>query len=221
VGILLGYLAHTALLPISLPTLGDVFPTMVPKLAEGVHFFFDPYLIVPALGVAVIAIIETGVSATIADKMTGTVHNPRREVLGLALGNVASGIFGGIPSTAALARTSLNIKSGADHKTAGMINAACIVVISFVFLSSFKYIPMAVIAAILVYVAYQLIERDVLAHSWKNAQKQFWIIIFVAAVCVYKDTIWGIAAGILISLAGLGLHHVRSFKNRTKTHEIN
>jgi SulP family sulfate permease len=214
-GILLGYLSHKAIVPFILPTLGDVFPSMTPKLAEGAHFFFDPYLIVPALGVAVIAIIETGVSATIADKMTGTTHNPRREVFGLALGNIASGIFGGIPATAALARTSLNIKSGADKKTAAMINAICIVVISFVFLSSFKYIPMAVIAAILFYVAYQLIERDVIAHSWKNAKKQFWIIVFVAAVCVYKDTIWGITSGVFIFLIDLGFRRMQSIMKRT------
>jgi SulP family sulfate permease len=145
--------------------------------------------------------------------MTGTVHDPRREVFGLALGNLASGIFGGIPATAALARTSLNIKSGADNKAAGIINAICIVVISFVFLSSFKYIPMAVIAAILVYVAYQLIERDVIAHSWKNARKQFWIIILVAAICVYKDTIWGIAVGIIIFLVGMTFRRMRSVKD--------
>lgn len=208
-GILIGYLSHKGFIPVTLPTLGDAFPSMVPKLAEGVHLFFEPYLILPALGVAVIAIIETGISATIADKMTGTVHNPRREVFGLALGNLASGIFGGIPATAALARTSLNIKSGADNKASGVINAVCIIVISFVFLSSFKYIPMFVISAILVYVAYQLIERDVIAHSWKNARKQFWIIILVAVICVYKDTIWGIATGVGIFLLGILIRRIQ------------
>lgn len=187
----------------SLPTLGDIFPNMNPQLAQGAHLFFDPYLIVPALGVALIAIIETGISASIADKMTGTRHNPNKEVFGLALGNVASGVFGGLPVTAALARTSLNVKSGADHKVSGVINAICVIVISFVFLSYFQYIPMAVIASILTFVAYQLIERDVLVHSWKNAHKQFWIIVLVAFICVYKDTILGISVGVIISLLGM------------------
>lgn len=209
-GIALGYISHSSFFSFTLPTLGDMFPSITPKLAEGVHFFFEPHIIVPAIGIAVIAVIETGISATIADKITGTTHNSRKEVFGLALGNIASGIFGGIPATAALARTSLNIKSGADNKTAGMINAVCIVVISFIFLSSFKYIPMAVIASILVYVAYQLIERDVLAHSWKNARKQFWIITLVAMICVYKDTIWGIATGIVIFLIGKIITRIQS-----------
>ncbi len=202
IGILLGYLAHLGVIHATIPTLGDVFPSMAPRFAENMHVFFAPYLIVPALGIALIAIIETGISATIADNVTGTKHNPKKEVFGLGLGNIASGLFGGMPVTAALARTSLNIKSGADHKTSGVINAVCIVVISSVFLSFFKYIPMAVIAAILTYVAYQLIERDVLVHSWKNARKQFLIILIVAFVCVYKDTIWGIAIGICIALVG-------------------
>ncbi len=202
VGILFGYLVHNRIIPATLPTLGDVFPNMVPQFTQSHHVFFTPYLILPALGIALIAIIETGISATIADNITGTKHDSKKEVFGLALGNIASGIFGGLPVTAALARTSLNIKSGADHKTSGIINAICIVLISFVFLSSFQYIPMAVIAAILTFVAYQLIERDVLVHSWKNAHKQFWIIMLVAFVCVYKDTIWGIAIGVCIGLIG-------------------
>lgn len=204
IGILLGYLAHKGIVQASLPTLGDVFPAMTPQLAQGVHVFFAPYLILPALGVALIAIIETGISATVADTMTGTEHDSKKEVFGLALGNIASGLFGGLPVTAALARTSLNVKSGANHKISGIINSICIVVISFLFLSSFQYIPMAVIAAILTHVAYQLIERDVLVHSWKNAHKHFWIIIFVAFVCIYKDTIWGIVAGVVIALIGAG-----------------
>lgn len=204
-GIIIGYFSHTGTLGISVLTLGDVFPSMVPKLAENVHFFFSTSLIIPALGIALIAIIETGISATIADKMTGTEHDPKKEIFGLALGNLAAGFFGGMPATAALARTSLNVKSGADHKTSGMINALCIIVISFLFLGAFKFIPMAVTAAILVYVAYQLIEREALAHSWKNARRQFFIILIVAAICVYKDTIWGIAAGIVIHLGGLAL----------------
>ncbi len=210
VGILVGYLAHTGVFSFTLLTLGDVFPTMIPKIAEGVRIFFDSSLLVPALGIALIAIIETGISATIADTMTGTAHDPKKEIFGLALGNIASGVFGGIPATAALARTSLNIKSGADHKTSGVINAVFIVAISFLLLGFFKFIPMAVTAAILVYVAYQLIEREALAHSWKNARKQFFIILVVAALCVYKDTIWGIGLGIALHGAGLGIQKIKA-----------
>lgn len=201
-GILLGFLSVKELIPINIKTLGEVFTKISPKLAESTNLFFEPYLLIPALGVALIAIIETGISAAVADKATNTIHNPKKEIFGLGLANVASGIFGGIPATAALARTSLNIKSGADHKVSGIINALCIILISFIFLRYFTYIPMAVISAILTFVAYQLVETEYLVNASKHNKKELIITIFVVMVCIYKDTIIGIAAGIVIFLVG-------------------
>lgn len=202
IGILIGLLSIKSIIPFSIKTLGDVFPVILPKIAEPAILFFDPYLIIPAIGVATVAIIETGISATIADKSTGTIHNPKKEVFGLGLANIASGIFGGIPATAALARTSLNIKSGADHKISGIINAICIIIISFIFLKYFIYIPMAVIASILIFVAYQLVEKESLANMSKHNKKEFIITILVAIICVYEDTIVGIAAGLIVFIIG-------------------
>jgi SulP family sulfate permease len=199
-GILLGYLATAQKLPFSLATLGSKFPDISAKLFIAPHIYFNYSLIVPAIGVALIAIIETGISAKIADGITGTKHNEQKEIFGLSIANIISGLAGGIPATAALARTSLNMKSGANHKTSGMLNALSILVISFIFLKYFVYIPMAVIASILVFTAYQLIEKEPLKHMWTHNKFDFVITALVAFICIYKDTIYGIAFGLIIYL---------------------
>jgi len=70
--------------------------------------------------------------------MTDTKHNQAREVLGVAMANIGSGIFGGMPSTAALARTALNVKSGATSRVSTLLNALFVIIISFVLLPLFK-----------------------------------------------------------------------------------
>lgn len=213
IGILIGYMSTQGDLPFSLRTLGDVYPTIAPKLFELPDIFWSTSLIVPALGVALVAIIETGISAQIADQMTKTTHNPKKEVLGVGISNLVSGLMGGIPATAALARTSLNVKSGANDKVSGMINSICILIISFVFLAYFKFIPMAIIASILVYTAYQLVEKEPLIHMCKHEKQELFIAMIIAAVCIYHDTIYGIGLG-------LAIFGVRTLlqKGRIKTH---
>ena len=73
---------------------------------------FNKDVIYSSIAVAFIAVLETLISARLADEMTKTHHDRQKEVLGLSLANIASGLCGGIPATAALARTSLNVKTG-------------------------------------------------------------------------------------------------------------
>lgn len=202
IGILLGYASSTNALPFTLQTLGSRYSDLSAQL------FIFPNLTVPynwnfiatALTVALIAIIETMLSARIADSMTKTKHNKRKEMLGLGIANLASGIAGGIPATAALARTSLNIKSGATNKTSGIVNAIAIILISFFLLPYFKFLPLTVIAAILVTVAVRMIEKEHLVRMYRIDKKSFWIAMVVAFITVYEDPIMGILVGAAISM---------------------
>lgn len=198
-GILLGYLAASELLPFNLTTLGSTFDISF-KLIQPYHPNFSLQLIPTAGAVALIAILETMLSAKIADGMTHTKHNPRKEMLGLGLANIASGIAGGIPATAALARTSLNIKTGANNKISAAISAVALIVISFIFLTSFKYIPMAVIAAILVYVAVNMIETEHFIKFYKYQKSGFWLALVVGGITFYEDPIIGILFGTAVAL---------------------
>ena len=200
IGILLGYLSQAKLIPIALQTLGQKYANMQPVLFSPWEFTWDWSLIVAGLTVALIAILETMLSAKIADNMAGTKHNKRKEMLGLGLANIASGLMGGIPATAALARTSLNVKTGANNKMSATVSSVSIAVISLLLLGFFKYIPMAVIAAILVFVAIRMIEVQHLSHIWKTNRFEFALMMVVAIITIYEDPIVGILIGTAISL---------------------
>jgi SulP family sulfate permease len=200
VGILLGYASVQGIIPVQLLTLGQQYPDLSPKLFLMPEFFFERSLIITSFAVALVAILETMISAKIADGMTKTKHNARKEMLGLGLANVVTGFMGGIPATAALARTSLNIKSNATHKFSAAISSISVAVISLLLLQYFVYIPLAVIAAILVFVAVRMVELHHVRHLWTYDKKNFWLALIVATVTIYEDPIVGIFFGTAISL---------------------
>lgn len=200
IGILIGYLSVSQIMPISIATLGAKYPEMAPALFIPFSLKLSQSTVIAALTVSIVAILETMISAKIADGMTKTKHHKRKEMLGLSLANIASGLFGGIPATAALARTSLNIKSGATDKMSATISSVAIVIISFILLSSFKYIPMPVIAAILAFVAVRMVEVEHIKHAYDHNKTDFALILFVAFMTVFEDPIIGILLGATVSL---------------------
>lgn len=200
IGILFGYLASNNILPFQLETLGSKFSDVSAKIFLIPTFSFDISMLSVGLTVAFVAILETMISAKIADGMTKTKHHKRKEMLGLGLANIASGLFGGIPATAALARTSLNIKTGATDKISATISSIAIAVISLLLLTYFKFIPMAVIAAILVFVAIRMVEAEHFIRFYKYDKKSFYISLIVAFVTIYEDPIIGILLGTVLSL---------------------
>ncbi len=199
-GILFGYLAETQVIPLSVQTLGGKFGDIAFHLFESPSFVFTQSLLQTAAVVALIAILETMLSAKIADGMTHTKYNERKELIGLGFANIVSGLFGGIPATAALARTSLNIKTGATHRTSGIISTVCVAIISVFFLATFKYIPMPVIGGILVFVAIQMIEMEHYLKFWRYEKSSFFVSLLVAIVVIFEDPIIGILLGVSLSL---------------------
>ena len=199
-GIFLGYLTTTGMLPFVLPTLNSLYPNIDVNLFIPYTLSFNTGMVVPALAIALVAIIETMVSAKIADGMTRTKYHRRHEMRGLAFANIASGLFGGMPATAALARTSLNVKTGATHKMSATISSVSIILISLVFLGYFKYIPLAVIGAILVFVAVQMVEGEHYKRMFLHDRKNFYVSLMVAFITVYEDPILGIVFGVGVAL---------------------
>ena len=200
IGILLGYVSETRAIPISLQTLGSKFGDISFHFFEAPHFGFPIFMVETAAVVALIAILETMLSAKIADGMTRTKHNERKEMLGLGLANIVSGLVGGMPATAALARTSLNIKTGGTHRTSAIISVLSVAIISLLLLGYFKYIPLAVIAAILVFVAIQMVEKEHYEKLWRYERSGFFVSLFVALFTIVIDPIFGILLGVSISL---------------------
>lgn len=202
IGILLGFLSQAGIIDVQFQTLfskfGDISGSFwaVPKIS----FVLSQDVFLGAVAVAVVAILETLMSAKIADNMTKTKHNTRKEVLGTGLANIFSGLFGGIPATAALARTSLNVKSGANDKMSATISSLFIVVISVALLSIFKFLPLPVVASILIFTATQMVEKEHFEKIWKNDKSAFLLAIMVAIITVIEDPIMGILIGSMVAL---------------------
>jgi SulP family sulfate permease len=140
------------------------------------------------------------ISGQIADNMTKTKFVRSREVFSLAIANIGSGVMGGIPATAALARTALNVKSGATHRTSGIISALLILVISLLVFQYFKLLPMVAVAAILVIVAINMVETKHFITLLDNQKVSFILSMFVALVTVVYDPIIGILVGSFFAL---------------------
>jgi SulP family sulfate permease len=199
-GILLGYLSSDHMIALKLHTLETRFAHLDPHIILPTTWHCSAKLLIPALTISIISILETMISARIADGMTKTKHNKNKEMLGLSLANIACGLAGGIPATAALARTTLNIRSGATHRMSSGISSISVFIISMLLLGYFKYMPLAIVAAILTMVGFNMIELHHFKRMFRTDRTNFIIAMLVALVTVLADPIIGILLGTTISM---------------------
>ena len=154
--------AVTAWLGLDIATIGSRFGDLPRSLPAphlpGFEWSKIRELVSPAFTVAMLAAIESLLSATVADGMTGFRHKPNVELVAQGIANIASAIFGGIPATGAIARTAANVKSGARTPIAGIIHAVVLVLLLITIAPFAKLIPLAVLAAILIVVSYNMSE---------------------------------------------------------------
>lgn len=115
-------------------------------------------LMAPAITIALLGAIESLLCAVVADGMSGQKHHPNRELIGQGIGNIVIPFFGGIPATAAIARTAANIRAGATSPLASMVHALFIVAAILFFAPFLSYIPMSALAALLIMVAWNMSE---------------------------------------------------------------
>ena len=150
--------------------------------------------------VALISILETLITAQIADKVTKTQSSARKELFGLGLSNLGSGALGGLPATGVFIRTGANIKAGATHKTSSGLAAVFTAIIALVVLPLFIYIPMTVIAALLVNTALGLIETHKFVEFYHKEKQSFFIAILVLAITVFEDAGIAVVIGAVVAL---------------------
>jgi SulP family sulfate permease len=160
-------------------------PAGFPPLAVP-QFRFDLVLplLSPTMTVAMLGAIESLLSAVVADRMSGDRHNPNVELIAQGFANVMSPLVGGLPATGAIARTATNVRSGARTPVAGMVHAATLLVIVLVAAPLAGHIPLCVLAAILIVVAWNMGEwaeiPDVLKLS--RGDISVWLITFTLTV---------------------------------------
>lgn len=202
-GIIGGFLTTRGIIPVSLPTLFTKYGDLSLSLFSMPHISvsaINPGLISAGAVVAFVVILETLLSAKIADGMTKTKANQHKEVLGVGLANLASGIFGGVPASGVFARTSINVRSGATSQWSQTINAGFVAIIALVFLPYFKYIPLSVIAAILVYAAIRMVTTEHFRRLYRHDPTAFYNAMTIAVVTIVYDATAGILVGTLVAL---------------------
>src|SRR3954470_13826405 len=156
-------------------------------------------LISPSLTVALLAAIESLLSAVVADGMIGSRHKSNMELVAQGVANIASPIFGGIPATGAIARTATNIRTGGRTPLAGMVHAIVLLLI-LVFAGKWAaMVPLASLAAILVIVAYHMSEWRSFAGLLRAPKSDIVVLILTFALTVFVDLTVAVQVGIVVA----------------------
>ncbi|MGC2293934.1 MAG: SulP family inorganic anion transporter, partial [Candidatus Acidiferrales bacterium] len=205
-GYIVALLAGTSLVVIfKLPveTIGSRFggiPSGLPHVAvPPIRFDLLRPLISPAITVAMLGAIESLMSAVVSDRMSGSKHNPNVELVGQGIANIFSPLFGGLPATGAIARTATNIRSGAKTPVAGMIHALTLLAIILFAAPSARFIPLAVLAAILFVVSYNMGEWREIPELLKLSPLEIgtWLVTFL--LTVFADLTVAVEAGMILA----------------------
>ena len=156
-------------------------------------------LLSPTLTIAMLGAIESLLSAVVADRMAATRHNSNVELFAQGVANIVSPLVGGLPATGAIARTATNIRSGARTPVAGMIHALTLLVILLFAAPLAAAIPMAVLAAILMVVAYNMGEWREIPELWKVGwtDRLVWLATFT--LTVLADLTVAVEAGMILA----------------------
>jgi SulP family sulfate permease len=143
--------------------------------------------------------IESLMSAVVADRMTGDKHNPNVELMGQGVSNIVVPMVGGLPSTGAIARTATNIRSGGKTPVAGMIHSLTLLVIVLFAAPLAAHIPLSILAAILVMVAYNMGEWREIPSILRlsRADIAVWAVTF--ALTVFADLTFAVEAGMILA----------------------
>jgi SulP family sulfate permease len=156
-------------------------------------------LLPSALTVALLAAVESLLSAVVADSMTGDRHNSSAELMAQGVANLVAPLVGGIPVTGAIARTATNFRSGARSPVAGIVHAATLLVIVLVLAPLATYVPLATLAAVLFVVAYNMGEWREIAGIWRLdwADRSVWMFTF--ALTVMADLTVAVEVGMALA----------------------
>ncbi len=217
---LFGGTALVIALKLPVETIGSRFGGIPSGLPHFVLPAFRPELIstllLPAVTVAMLGAIESLMSATVADRMSGDKHNPNVELIAQGIANIASPLFGGLPATGAIARTATNIRSGALTPVSGIIHAVTLLAVLLFAAPLAQFIPLAVLAAILFVVAYNMGEwreiPELLKLSW--ADKSVWAVTF--GLTVFADLTVAVMVGMILA----ALLYIRKVTVTTTVSEV-
>ncbi|MDO4981089.1 MAG: sulfate permease [Prevotellaceae bacterium] len=184
----------------SIETIGDRFSinAKIPE-AQMPQMTWDTIkgLAAPAFTIAILGAIESLLSATVADGVTGDHHNSNTELIGQGIANLATPLFGGIPATGAIARTMTNINNGGRTPIAGIVHAAVLLLIFLFLMPLARFIPMACLAGVLVVVSYGMSGWRSFLAMLKNPKSDITVLLLTFFLTIIFDLTIAIEVGLV------------------------
>ncbi|NUL04662.1 SulP family inorganic anion transporter [Streptomyces lunaelactis] len=157
-------------------------------------------LLAPAVAVAALAALESLLSATVADGMTvGQKHDPDKELFGQGVANLAAPLFGGVPATAAIARTAVNVRTGAGSRLAALTHAAVLAVIVFAAAPLVSKIPLAALAGVLLATAIRMVEVSSLRAMARATRSDGLVLVLTAVATLALDLVYAVIIGLVVA----------------------
>ncbi|WP_338090105.1 C4-dicarboxylic acid transporter DauA [Shewanella insulae] len=192
----------------------------------GMSFELVRELLPSAITIAILGALESLLCAVVADGMSGKKHNPNDELIGQGLGNMLVPLFGGIPATAAIARTAANVKAGGSMPLASVVHGLFILAGILLLAPLLSYIPMASMAALLLVVAWNMSEAKHFARTLKVAPRDdVLILVLCFALTVLFDMTIAVAVGMglaamLFIRRSISLTDARAVETNHQAYEV-
>ncbi len=198
------YLLHSVMPELAITTIGERFGEMRTDIPEPHGFALNMatinQLLPSAFTIAVLGAIESLLSATVADGVTGSHTRSNTELIGQGLANIAVPFFGGIPVTGAIARTMTNITNGGRTPVAGIIHAVVLLLIFIFLMPLISYVPMACLAGVLMVVAYNMSGWRTIAGLFKAPKSDVAVMVVTFVLTVIFDLTIAIEIGLLLAI---------------------
>ena len=199
--------AFSIFMQLDVAVVGEIPKTLIPEnrlLFGALNLKTIGALVTPAFSIAILGMIESLLCGASAGRMTGVRLDANQELIAQGVGNILLPFFGGIPATAAIARTSVAIKSGAKTRLTGVFHAVGLLISMFLLAPVMSKIPLAALAGVLMVTAWRMNEwesiRYIFSHKFKGAMLEFTATMF--ATIIFDLTV-AILIGVLIGLVFL------------------
>lgn len=179
---------------------GNIAQTLPAPTLPKVNFQIITEMFPEAFSLALLAGIESLLSAVVADGMLGTKHRSNTELMAQGIANIITPIFGGIPATGAIARTATNIKNGGRTPIAGIAHALTVLLVLVVLGKWASLIPMATIAAVLMVVSYNMSEMHRFVKMFKYTKSDIVVMLATFSLTVLIDLVVALEVGMVLAL---------------------
>lgn len=174
-------------------------------------------LIGPAFTIAMLGAIESLLSAVVADGMAGTHHNSNQELIGQGLANILAPLFGGFAATGAIARTATNIRNGGTSPLSGIVHSIALVLILLLLAPLAAHVPLAVLAAILFVVAWNMSEVTHVVKMMRRAPRaDVAVLLITFSLTVFADLVVAVNIGVILST----LHFLRRMAASVEVRQV-